>query len=120
MAEVLIQFVDKVPSTDPKYVENYRIGDVIDIKPDGWGWTPRELTNPSWRVIKLPGIDPALLDVLLGVEFDIALGKIRNRRKQFVDSTKMTGAMRNQLNNNQVITLSITAQQLLNFTTTRL
>ena len=57
MCELLIQVID---TTNDDVYRNYQClkrGDVIDVVPDGWKWSQRELTNPNWRIIKLPGVE---------------------------------------------------------------
>lgn len=29
-------------------------GDVVVACPDGWGWSVKELTNPHWRIVRVP------------------------------------------------------------------
>jgi hypothetical protein len=54
MAEVLVRIVDR-GGVDPAvgYGDSKR-GDVIAVCPNGWGWTPAELTNPDWRIVRVP------------------------------------------------------------------
>ena len=47
--ELLISFVDK-----SDHVGSTKRGDVIEICPDGWGWSDAELTHPDWRIIRSP------------------------------------------------------------------
>jgi len=56
MCELLVRVVDKVNAKDPdKDARCLKRGDVVVICEDGHQWSKRELANPSWRVIKLPG-----------------------------------------------------------------
>jgi hypothetical protein len=57
VAELLV-WVAEYPKTGDPYVDRSRpsAGCVITIQPDGWKWSKAELTNPDWRVVKLPGI----------------------------------------------------------------
>jgi hypothetical protein len=63
VAEVLLRIADKQGVSNPSLA--LRGGDVIAVCADGWAWTARELSNPEWLVVKLPGVDPALLMDLL-------------------------------------------------------
>lgn len=62
MAEVVIA-VSNQPLTGDPYKDRHRWerGCVLEIMPDGHQWSERELNNPKWRIIKLPGIAPRLL-----------------------------------------------------------
>lgn len=47
LMEILIRIVDKGATEDCS-----KSGDVISVCPDGWAWSPAELTNPDWRIVK--------------------------------------------------------------------
>ena len=71
MAEILLRVRDKVNPTDPyKNCKLTKRGDVIHVAPDGWPWGARELDQPFWRIVKFPGVNPQLLEDLLGPELD--------------------------------------------------
>ena len=46
--EALIRIIDKGPDEDCS-----KAGDVICICPDGWQWSPAELANPDWRIVRV-------------------------------------------------------------------
>lgn len=46
--EALIRVVDKGEAEDCS-----KAGDVIAICPDNWPWSPAELTNPDWRIVRV-------------------------------------------------------------------
>ena len=46
--EALIRVVDKGVAEDCS-----KAGDIISICPDRWAWSPAELTNPDWRIVKV-------------------------------------------------------------------
>lgn len=107
MCEILLHYTDKVTNADPKYAHNYLSGDVIAICPDGWGWSQAELTNPNWRLIKMPGQLPELWTVLTMPRFDPLTQALVRKRNQYVNlGAKVPGAVRNQIKNNQVLTLT--------------
>ncbi len=57
MCELLVRIVDKPLSGDPAVdCHRTRRGDVIDVRVDGAGWTPREMTNPDWVILSVPGM----------------------------------------------------------------
>jgi hypothetical protein len=35
-------------------IDDIKAGQVIDVHPDGWGWSEAELSNPNWHVISAP------------------------------------------------------------------
>ncbi len=57
MCELVLQLVDK-PLTGDLALDSQRLrrGDVIAALSDGHLWTPRELTNPDWLILKVPGM----------------------------------------------------------------
>lgn len=48
MAELLIRIIDRPTSDGSKR------GDVIAVGADGHGWSLAELTNPLWRIVRVP------------------------------------------------------------------
>lgn len=78
--EALIRVVDKGPGED-----HSKAGDVIAVCPDGWQWSSAELTNPDWRIIRVP---------LLQTQADAFLARANNplvkrRREWTIDFGKM-------------------------------
>jgi len=51
--EILVRVKDRVdPDGDRiKTSRLFQRGDVITVQPDGHPWSPRELTNPHWRIL---------------------------------------------------------------------
>lgn len=70
MAELLIRVVDK--SNDDPYldVQCLKRGDVVVICEDGHEWSQAELTNPEWRILKVPGVTLVQAEAFLGPEVD--------------------------------------------------
>lgn len=52
--EALVWVVDRGGVEPSTSVGTYYNGDVIIIKPDGWGWSAGELAESRWRVIRVP------------------------------------------------------------------
>ncbi len=119
MCEVIIRWTEKVPVGDPNYAYNFHPGDIIEIMPNGYGWAPSSLTNPNWRVIKLPNVPASLIEHLRDGHFDVVTGRFKNKRKNYLDGVKIPSNVRNQINNNQVVTSNITGTTLLNWITQR-
>ena len=69
MAELLIMARDKDAHPDP-YVDVRRLkrGDVLCVKPDGWRWSPRELSNPAWRIVRVAGLPDSIAQTFLNPE----------------------------------------------------
>ena len=107
MAEILLQWVDKVPSSDPLYGKNYKQGDVIALCPDGWAWSSLEQTNPNWRIVKLPNVTVAQIQNLIAVEFDPITEDIVNKRTSYINGTAIPKNVYNQIDKNQVLTSQI-------------
>lgn len=86
MAELLIRVVSKAHGV----VGAELAGDVIVVCPDGWGWTDAERTNQEWRIVRLPGVDPAALSDYTAVQVDLA-GRVQFARQIGVDMGSVTG-----------------------------
>jgi hypothetical protein len=56
MAELLVRVVSKVNADPYLDVKCTKRGDVIAVCDDGWAWGPAELTNPDWRILKVPNL----------------------------------------------------------------
>lgn len=57
MCEICVRVTSKTnPNDQVKDAQLTKRGHIIDVRPDGWGWTTTELTNPDWRMISLPNI----------------------------------------------------------------
>lgn len=60
MCEIIFFVRDKFNPEDVYAdVKCYKRGHVIMVKPAGWPWTELELTNPDWRILKLPNVTEA-------------------------------------------------------------
>jgi hypothetical protein len=56
MCELLIRVRDKAFGDLYQKVKQLGRGDVVSVVENGWGWSQEELTNPDWRILKLPNI----------------------------------------------------------------
>lgn len=71
MAELLIRVKDKHNPDDPAAdLLCTKRGDVIVVCADGHPWSERERTSVEWRILMLPGIDPADLADLTRPEME--------------------------------------------------
>lgn len=52
--EFILWVADKNPGQTPgvRGFEDYRNGQVITCKPDGWAWSKLELNHPNWRIVR--------------------------------------------------------------------
>jgi len=112
VAEILIQWGDKVSSLDPLYHHNYKDGDVIAICDNGWAWSNRELTNPSWRIIQLPNITKNELGTLVQTVSEEGTNKFLRKRSRGIQRSILPNPVKNQILNNQVSTFNNTFAEL--------
>lgn len=68
MAELLVRVVDKRGTNLYLDCQCTKRGDVIVAQPDGWPWGKEEVSNPDWRIIKIPGAAPESFASLLQPE----------------------------------------------------
>lgn len=84
MAEILLRVVDKInPAGGALDRMCMKAGDVVHLAPDGWTWGTAELVNPEWRIVKIPGADPATLVDMLATDNDAQGNVLRKRRRCF-------------------------------------
>lgn len=62
MAQIVVRIRPKDKSGSP-YVDRHRYGrgDVIEVLPDSHVFSAREASNPDWRIVQVPGVDPVKL-----------------------------------------------------------
>lgn len=106
MAEILLHFTDKVPNSHPDYAMNYGAMDIVVVCADGWTWTEAELTNPNWRIVKVPGVDPSFLSQYAAPRIDATTQKITRKRDWCFDVAQVPAAALTHLKSNQVLTLT--------------
>jgi hypothetical protein len=93
--ELLIRVIDKPHAEPPPRTgAGYSLaGDVIGYCPDGWGWSEAELTNPVWRIVRVPLTQiecEALIRIGDGDPNLVAIHK----RKYSVDQSRLSAAAR--------------------------
>lgn len=123
MADILFRIRDKVNATDAEANELcFKRGDVIAICPTPWAWSTAELTNPDWRILRVPQVSPDnLSDLLIGMYDQLALvPTLTRKRKSFFNGVdSFTGAARTWLNDDSraqpIRTLDVTLAQILTF-----
>lgn len=71
MCEMLVVVVDRV-HPDPYIDANHiaKRGDVIDVREDGHQWGREEISNPNWKIIRVPGVPCAHAQGFLSPEYD--------------------------------------------------
>jgi hypothetical protein len=71
MAEFLLRVVDKV-NTDPVLnTKCTKRGDVIVVQEDGWAWGLRELTDPQYRLLRVPAMSLSEARTFVAEEQDV-------------------------------------------------
>lgn len=69
MAQILVRVIDKVNPDDPYLdIQCMKRGDVVAVVSDDHVFSEYELSAPWWRVIKVPGVDPAKLSAYTAPE----------------------------------------------------
>ncbi len=81
--ELLIRITDK-PRSGKIAVDAQRTsaGDVIACAADGHIWGKREVSNPDWRIVRVPGLSRDIAVSLVAVELPVAFGANRLLRKR--------------------------------------
>lgn len=101
MAEALLRVVDKVNSDFYLNIKCLKRGDVVTICPDGWEWSHEELTNPDWRIIKLPNVSIEALSQLTVPEMppdSINQYRTLHRRKYRINIDALPNPVKNYIN----------------------
>lgn len=78
--ELLVRVKDKIGSDVYHDVKLTKRGHVIVVKPDGHDWGARELDNPDWRIIRIPGISEAEATAMLAEEPGLDTNRMKQRR----------------------------------------
>lgn len=102
MAEILLRVEDK--SQDEMAP---KAGDVVCVCPDGWPWSKKELSNPAWVIIKLPGLDVSAFSDLLSSDTN-GKGEIIRRRARTLNLT--TSGVKTALSSLEATDRSITLE----------
>lgn len=66
--ELLVRVTDKVHPDPVRSAKLTKRGDVIAWHPDGADWGAREIDNPEWRILSVPGLTEAEADGLVAAE----------------------------------------------------
>ncbi len=91
LMELLIRIVHRSETPLAPKIGESLAGDVIVACPDGWAWTKTELTNPDWRIIRVP-LTQTECDALTSMERipdNAPRGTIGQRRKINFDLFKL-------------------------------
>lgn len=68
MAELLIRVVDKRSGSAEADRRLLQRGHVVVVVADGWQWGRGELSDPAWRILRVPGLQPDDLASLVAEE----------------------------------------------------
>ena len=83
MAELLVRVLEREGAP----VGRLKPGDVVTVAPDGHEWSQTELTNPAWRIVKVPGVPPAFFTELLEPRMSPDGRLALDRRVRCIDMT---------------------------------
>lgn len=90
MAELLVRIQDRKGFDPILNALALRPGDVVAVCPDDWKWTPAEIENPDWRIIKMPGLDvEALGDLLIPAHTSTPDSELLAKRAVKLDLTNI-------------------------------
>lgn len=106
MAELLIKAVDATHD-DPEKDQRgcYKRGDIVVVRPDGWGWGTQEVIPPAsgglFVVVKITDVTPAQIRrwVKNNWSDDIEGNSDTRRRRVRIDVHLLPVGVRNTLNN---------------------
>lgn len=96
MAECVIIRRGKAKADPEADAQAYKAGDVVCIKPDGWTWSERELTNPDWRIVRFARCSVEDLAALVRPEMDTTgqSMRLRRRRAASINEAKLPAGIR--------------------------
>lgn len=75
MCEVLVRVANKANDDPYRTAQLLQRGDVVVVVEDEHAWGPAELSNPDWRILKLPNVSVNAALAFLGPELDSNPGK---------------------------------------------
>lgn len=73
MAELLVKAIDAKNSDPLLDAHCYKRGDIVDVRPDGWGWGLSE-GPPLFVVVKIPGVSAKAYQHLTDPHYSEILG----------------------------------------------
>lgn len=93
---------------NPNWQLRYDTGEIIDVVQDGWVFSDRELTNPQWRIIWMPGVpvDGVVVQTLMATINNPTTGGISRRRSSRIGWDLVPKSVQNLISKNQVTTLT--------------
>ena len=96
LVECLIRVVDKVGTTSRLDAGLTKNGDVILIKPAGWTWTYRNLTNPDWRICRVD-IPATLIDALLSSETGSFAHRVNRKHRYRLNINSLPNTIKKEI-----------------------
>jgi hypothetical protein len=118
MCEIAVMAED-VASDDPvDDTKLFKLGDVIDILPDGADWGDQAIANPRFRMIRLTGVSVSEASVLVAAEMSTnpgASARMLRQRMSGLDLTNpdLAAAMKDVGRSTKVIVLPPNAARAL-------
>jgi len=106
MAELLILAFNTSNADSAKDVFAYKLGHVIDVKPDGHKWGKEECL-PKFYLVKLPKVSVADVQKFLEAKMDVSTGTTQIAiRKYKLDVANLSTAIKSVLEKDGVITIN--------------
>jgi hypothetical protein len=78
--ELILEWHNRPFRNRNEQINLYRRGDVINYKPDGWGWARVERQNPSWRILRVD-LTEIECEALVSPELDLLGTKTLLRKR---------------------------------------
>ena len=97
LVEVLLQIIDKVNPDPAKDHASYKAFDVIIIRPSPWPWTPTELANPDWRIVKADLPVTLIESLQAGEVIPEGSGRSARRREYTIDGIGLLNNVKNNI-----------------------
>ena len=112
--ELLIRVVDKVNPDDANLNKQLtKRGDVIAIMPDGHNWGTKELSNPDWRIVRMPSLTRLEAESLLeGEDPEKVAFPAKRKNKLNVDDALLTKEVKDHISDDTRRTRIIEADDL--------
>lgn len=85
MCEILLRVRDKdSKSVDQRLMQN-KAGDAVVVVEDGHQWGDEEVSNPDWRVLRLPGLPAAAVADLMHVRTNERNGVTTAKKARYIE-----------------------------------
>lgn len=85
MCEILLRVRDKESRGDAQRLMQNKAGDVVVVVEDGHRWGNAEVSNPDWRILRLPGLPAAAVVDLTHVRKNERSDEMTARKARYID-----------------------------------